>query len=233
MSTEKTKILLVEDDRNLGNLLKDYLLAKGFDTTLEVDGDKGLKAFSAATYDMCVLDIMMPIKDGFTLAKEIRNTDKNIPIIFLTARSLKEDKLEGFRSGGDDYITKPFTMEELLARIQAVLRRTKVGAANAPADKKIFTIGKYQFDYDHSLLKGPAGDHKLTSKESELLRMLSENTNSVLERTVALNHIWKDDSYFNARSMDVYITKLRKYLKEDSSIEIVNVHGRGFKLSVG
>jgi DNA-binding response OmpR family regulator len=233
MSTEKTKILLVEDDRNLGNLLKDYLIAKGFDTTLEVDGDKGLKAFMATQYDMCVLDIMMPIKDGFTLAKEIRNTDKNIPIIFLTARSLKEDKLEGFRSGGDDYVTKPFTMEELLARIQAVLRRTKVGAANAPADKKNFTIGKYEFDYDHSLLKGPNGEQKLTSKESELLRMLSENANNVLERTVALNHIWKDDSYFNARSMDVYITKLRKYLRDDSTIEIVNVHGRGFKLSVG
>lgn len=233
MSTEKTKILLVEDDRNLGNLLKDYLVVKGYDTTLEVDGDKGFKAFMNNTYDMCILDIMMPIKDGFTLAKEIRNTNKNIPIIFLTARSLKEDKLEGFNSGADDYMTKPFAMEELVARIQAVLRRTKAGVANAPADKKIFTIGKYQFDYDHSLLKGPSGEQKLTSKESELLRMLSENTNNVLERTVALNHIWKDDSYFNARSMDVYITKLRKYLRDDSTIEIVNVHGRGFKLSVG
>ncbi len=233
MSTEKIKLLLVEDDRNLGNLLKDYLVAKGYETTLEVDGDKGFKSFLANKYDMCVLDIMMPIKDGFTLAKEIRNTDKQIPIIFLTARSLKEDKLEGFRSGADDYITKPFTMEELLARIQAVLRRTKAGVPAANSEKRNFSIGRYQFDYDHNLLKGPSGDQKLTSKESELLRMLSENTNAVLERSVALNHIWKDDSYFNARSMDVYITKLRKYLKDDVTIEIVNVHGRGFKLSVG
>ncbi len=231
MSTEKIKILLVEDDKNLGNLLKDYLVAKGYDTTLEVDGDKGIKAFLQNKYDMCVLDIMMPIKDGFTVAKEIRNTDKQIPIIFLTARSLKEDKLEGFRSGADDYITKPFTMEELSARIQAVLRRTTGGVQNT--EKKHFDIGKYHFDYDHQLLKGPAGESKLTSKESDLLKMLCDNTNAVLERGIALNHIWKDDSYFNARSMDVYITKLRKYLKDDSTIEIVNVHGRGFKLTVG
>ena len=231
MSTEKIKILLVEDDKNLGNLLKDYLVAKGYDTTLEVDGDKGIKSFLQNKYDMCVLDIMMPIKDGFTLAKEIRNTDKQVPIIFLTARSLKEDKLEGFRSGADDYITKPFTMEELSARIQAVLRRTAGGVQNT--EKKHFDIGKYHFDYDHQLLKGPVGESKLTSKESELLKMLSDNINAVLERGIALNHIWKDDSYFNARSMDVYITKLRKYLKDDPTIEIVNVHGRGFKLTVG
>jgi len=230
MSTEKIKILLVEDDKNLGNLLKDYLIAKGYDTTLEVDGDKGIKAFLQTKYDMCVLDIMMPIKDGFTLAKEIRNTDKQVPIIFLTARSLKEDKLEGFRSGADDYMTKPFTMEELSARIQAVLRRTTGGVQNT--EKKHFDIGKYHFDYDHQLLKGPSGESKLTSKESELLKMLCDNMNAILERGIALNQIWKDDSYFNARSMDVYITKLRKYLKDDDSIEIVNVHGRGFKLTV-
>jgi DNA-binding response OmpR family regulator len=231
MNTEKIKILLVEDDKNLGNLLKDYLIAKGYDTHLEVDGDKGIKAFLAGKFDMCVLDIMMPIKDGFTLAKEIRNTNKQVPIIFLTARSLKEDKLEGFRSGADDYITKPFTMEELSARIQAVLRRST--GVVVSTEKKIFDIGKYHFDYDHQSLKGPNGIQKLTSKETELLKMLCDNVNAVLERGIALNQIWKDDSYFNARSMDVYITKLRKYLKDDDSIEIVNVHGRGFKLTVG
>jgi DNA-binding response OmpR family regulator len=173
---------------------------------------------------------MMPIKDGFTLAKEIRNTNKQIPIIFLTAKSLKEDKIEGFQSGADDYLTKPFSMEELLLRIKAILRRTQ-GKYSINTDLKHFEIGILNFDYDRRILKDNISkEQKLTSKEAELLKLLCENRNDVLERSVALNKIWKDDSYFNARSMDVYITKLRKYLKVDPKLEIVNMHGRGFKL---
>jgi DNA-binding response OmpR family regulator len=226
----KTKILLVEDDPNLGSLLQEYIIAKGYLCQLETDGDKGLKAFLKGSFDLCALDVMMPIKDGFTLAKEIRNTDKNIPIIFLTAKSLKEDKIEGFQSGADDYLTKPFSMEELLLRIKAILRRTN-GTEFSPKIKKLFDIGQLNFDYDRRVLKGnETYEQKLTSKEADLLKLLCENTNDVLERSVALNKIWKDDSYFNARSMDVYITKLRKYLKADPKLEIVNMHGRGFKL---
>ncbi len=227
----KLRILLVEDDKNLGTLLQEYLTAKGFDTQLEVDGDKGSKAFLLDTFDLCILDVMMPIKDGFTLAKEIRNTDKNIPIIFLTAKSLKTDKVEGFESGADDYITKPFSMEELLLRVTAVLRRTNQNEnKKEPVQKSEFNIGQLLFNYDRRLLVGNENEQKLTSKEAELLKLLCENENQVMERSVALNKIWKDDSYFNARSMDVYITKLRKYLKADEKVEIVNMHGRGFKL---
>ena len=224
------KILLVEDDANLGSLLQEYLIAKGYDCQLETDGDKGIKAFLKNEFDLCALDVMMPIKDGFTLAKEIRNTNKEVPIIFLTAKSLKEDKIEGFQSGADDYLTKPFSMEELLLRIKAILRRTN-GASTVKQELKYFEIGSLNFDYDRRVLKGKEDPgQKLTSKEADLLKLLCENTNDVLERNVALNKIWKDDSYFNARSMDVYITKLRKYLKADPKLEIVNMHGRGFKL---
>ncbi|MBL56091.1 MAG: DNA-binding response regulator [Flavobacteriales bacterium] len=226
----KTNILLVEDDPNLGSLLQEYMIAKGYNCQLETDGDKGLKAFLKGSFDLCALDVMMPIKDGFTLAKEIRNTNKTIPIIFLTAKSLKEDKIEGFQSGADDYLTKPFSMEELLLRIKAILRRTQ-GIQSIPNDKKNYDIGELNFDYDRRILKGNESyEQKLTSKEADLLKLLCENTNDVLERSVALNKIWKDDSYFNARSMDVYITKLRKYLRADPNLEIVNMHGRGFKL---
>ena len=224
------KILLVEDDANLGSLLQEYLIAKGYDCQLETDGDKGIKAFLKNEFDLCALDVMMPIKDGFTLAKEIRNTNKEVPIMFLTAKSLKEDKIEGFQSGADDYLTKPFSMEELLLRIKAILRRTN-GASTVKQELKYFEIGSLSFDYDRRVLKGKEDPgQKLTSKEADLLKLLCENTNDVLERNVALNKIWKDDSYFNARSMDVYITKLRKYLKADPKLEIVNMHGRGFKL---
>ena len=224
------KILLVEDDANLGSLLQEYLIAKGYDCQLETDGDKGIKAFLKNEFDLCAMDVMMPIKDGFTLAKEIRNTNKEVPIIFLTAKSLKEDKIEGFQSGADDYLTKPFSMEELLLRIKAILRRTN-GASTVKQELKYFEIGSLSFDYDRRVLKGKEDPgQKLTSKEADLLKLLCENTNDVLERNVALNKIWKDDSYFNARSMDVYITKLRKYLKADPKLEIVNMHGRGFKL---
>ena len=228
--SDKLKVLLVEDDKNLGTLLQEYLIAKGFETQLEIDGDKGSKAFLAGKFDLCVLDVMMPIKDGFTLAKEIRNVDKNIPIIFLTAKSLKTDTIEGFESGADDYMTKPFSMEELLMRVNAVLRRTNTKDVKVGEGQKEYSIGKLTFDYDRRMLQGGDVEQKLTSKEAELLKMLCENENAVMERAVALNKIWKDDSYFNARSMDVYITKLRKYLKSDPTVEIVNMHGRGFKL---
>jgi DNA-binding response OmpR family regulator len=226
---DKIRVLLVEDDPNLGSILQEYLNAKGYDCQLERDGDKGFKAFLAGTFDICALDVMMPIKDGFTLAKEIRNTDKNIPIIFLSARALKEDKIEGFQSGADDYLAKPFSMEELLLRIKAILRRTK-GNPSVQTVIRNFEVGNLKFDYDRRVLSGGGDDQKLTSKEADLLKLLCENSNDVLERSVALNKIWKDDSYFNARSMDVYITKLRKYLKADPKLEIVNMHGRGFKL---
>lgn len=228
--SEKLKILLVEDDKNLGTLLQEYLIAKDFETQLEVDGDKGLRAFLAGEFDLCILDVMMPIKDGFTLAKEIRNLNKKIPIIFLTAKSLKTDTLEGFESGADDYMTKPFSMEELLVRVNAVLRRTNIKDVKIGKEQRSFEIGSLSFDYDKRLLIGNDYKQKLTSKEAELLKLLCDNQNDVMERTVALNKIWKDDSYFNARSMDVYITKLRKYLKPDPVVQIVNMHGRGFKL---
>jgi len=228
---KKTSILLVEDDDNLGALLQEYLVAKGFETKWAQDGDKGLKAFLDGSFDLCVLDVMMPLKDGFTLAKEIRNTDKNIPIIFLSAKSQKDDKIEGFQSGADDYMTKPFSMDELLMRVQAVLRRT-TGVNQNLEQKRYFEIGTLKFDYDKRILTSGDVEKKLTSKEADLLKLLCENINNVLERSVALNKIWRDDSYFNARSMDVYITKLRKYLKLDPSLEIVNMHGRGFKLLV-
>lgn len=227
--SDKPKLLLVEDDQSLGSLLSDYLTVKGYQTQWEDNGDKGLKAFIDGEYDLCLLDVMMPIKDGFTLAKEIRNLDKEVPIIFLTAKSMKEDKLEGFRNGADDYITKPFSMDELLMRVQAVLRRT-IGLETKQSPKQ-FKVGMFDFDANKQTLTNKDGEvQKLTSKESELLRLLCENNNDVLERAVALNKIWKDDTYFNARSMDVYITKLRKYLKADETIQIQNVHGRGFKL---
>jgi len=171
----------------------------------------------------------MPVKDGFTLAQEIRKLDKQIPILFLTAKSLQEDKIRGFELGGDDYLTKPFSMEELLMRMKAILRRVSEGKSNE-SKLSIYKLGKMTFDYNRQLLTASGSEHKLTSKEAELLRLLCENANDVLDRSVALNRIWQDDSYFNARSMDVYITKLRKYLKEDPAVELLNVHGIGFKL---
>jgi two-component system, OmpR family, response regulator len=229
MIENKIKVLLAEDDENLGSLLREYLQAKSFDTCWVTDGDKAFKSFEKNKYDICILDIMMPIKDGFTLAKEIRMLNSEIPIIFLTAKSMKEDVFEGFSIGADDYITKPFSMEELLYRMQAVLRRTK-GDINKK--QETYNIGKYRFDTNKQLLIFENREQKLTTKESELLRLLCNNTNQVLERNFALRTIWIDDNYFNARSMDVYITKLRKYLKEDPSIEIMNVHGTGYKLII-
>ncbi len=231
MEQMNPRILLVEDETNLGNLLKEYLAAKGFETVLATDGQEGFNVFSKERFDLCILDIMLPLKDGHTLAKEIRQAKEGMPIIFLTAKSLPDDRIEGFKSGADDYLTKPFNMEELLLRVQAVLKRS----SNLPSlheKDHHFDIGNYHFDSTRQMLSLNGTDKKLTSKESELLRLLALNINQTLDRTFALKTIWGDDSYFNARSMDVYITKLRKYLKEDKRLEILNVHGKGFKLLV-
>ena len=226
---KKIKILLAEDDKNLGNILKNYLEAKGYPTVLSEDGKIALDNFKREKFDFCVLDIMMPVMDGFTLATKIRKLDQEIPILFLSAKAMQEDKLHGFEVGADDYLTKPFSMEELLVRIKAILRRS-----NSPAnsDVSLFKFGNFSFDYNRQLLSSGGEPQKLTSKEAELLKLLCENMNNVLDRTIAPNKIWFDDSYFNARSMDVYITKLRKYLKDDPKVELINVHGVGFKLVV-
>ncbi|HRP59534.1 MAG TPA: response regulator transcription factor, partial [Vicingus sp.] len=210
---KNTKILLAEDDVNLGNLLCDYLKAKGYDTVLASNGDEAFNLFAKGGFNLCLFDVMMPIKDGFTLANEIRKINETIPIIFLTAKSMKEDTLQGFQSGADDYISKPFSMEELLARITAVLRRSM--PQQKEEDTHLFTIGKYKFDYQKRLLSLNGKEQKLTSKENELLRLLCLNQGKMLERTYALKAIWEDDNYFNARSMDVYSAKLRKFLNED------------------
>ena len=230
MDNEKLRVLVVEDDPNLGTILSEYLDAKGYDATLRTDGDAGFTEFAKGDYDFCILDVMMPKKDGFTLAKEIRKINAKVPVIFLTAKSMKEGTLEGFRSGADDYITKPFSMEELLMRMQAILRRTQ--EADGKSDKNVFEIGSFSYDYKAQTLTQNGEKQKLTSKENELMRLLCINTNRVLDRSYALKAIWDDDSYFNSRSMDVYITKLRKYLRPDDKVEIVNVHGKGFKLTV-
>lgn len=226
---QKIKILLAEDDKNLGSVLKAYLEAKGFNTTLCIDGKEALESFKRNEFDFCILDIMMPIMDGFTLAKEIRKLDTHIPFLFLTAKSMQEDKIQGFELGADDYLTKPFSMEELLLRIKAIRRRIEENKKGKP-ENNIFNFGKYVFDHNRQVLNVGEKQQKLTSKESDLLRLLCLNMNNVLDRSVALNKIWFDDSYFNARSMDVYITKLRKYLKDDPEVELINVHGVGFKL---
>ncbi len=227
---EDIKILLAEDDPNLGKILKTFLEAKNFKVDLFVNGEEALLGFhKESNYSILVLDVMMPIMDGFTLAANVRKSDKDIPILFLTAKSLEEDKLKGFELGGDDYITKPFNMELLLARITAILRRSGFGDSDKDEITN-YNIGIFTYDYEHQKLTHGDNLQKLTSKEAELMKMLCDHENEVLDRRVALNKIWKDDSYFNARSMDVYITKLRKYLKADDTIQIVNVHGIGFKL---
>ncbi len=223
-------ILLVEDDENLGTLLSEYLNSKGYETTLANDGEKGLRKFLNQSFDMCILDVMMPVKDGFTLAKEIREINTEIPIVFLTAKSMKDDAIEGFTLGADDYITKPFSMEVLLMRIKAILRRSVDGGI--PKDKTKFEVGSYLFDSERRVLSREGKEEKLTSKENDLLKLLAMSDGKTLERKAALMLIWGDDNYFNSRSMDVYITKLRKYLKADENIEIINIHGKGFKLYI-
>ena len=226
---KKIKLLLVEDDPNLGTLLKDYLDAKGHQCILRTNGEDGYKSFTNEAFDFVILDVMMPVKDGFSLAKDIRGIDQKVPILFLTAKSLSEDKLKGFETGADDYMTKPFSMEELMARITAILRRS---SANFNQDDSKFTIGDFSFDTKLQILKSNNENQKLTTKESDLLKLLCKNENAVLERNHALKAVWGDDNYFNGRSMDVYIAKLRKYLKSDQRIQIINVHGKGFKLLI-
>ena len=228
MDNEKVKVLLAEDDKNLGTILKSYLEAKGYPATLCVNGQDAFLEFNKNKYDFCIVDVMMPVKDGFTLAKEIRNIDKKVPILFLTAKSMQEDKLKGFEIGADDYLTKPFSMEELLARMEAILRRS--AAEDEEPEGDTYELGKMEFNFVRQTLSMGKEEVKLTSKEAALLKLLCQNLNDVVNRSVALNKIWLDDSYFNARSMDVYITKLRKYLKMDPSVELINVHGVGFKL---
>ncbi|NLO70167.1 MAG: response regulator transcription factor [Porphyromonadaceae bacterium] len=227
MNEEKVRILLCEDDENLGMLLREYLQTKGYDCDLQPDGEAGYKVFTRNKYDLCVLDVMMPKKDGFALAADIRAMNTDVPIIFLTAKSMKEDILQGFKLGADDYLSKPFSMEELLYRIESILRRVRGKKAK---DVVTYQIGGFTFDAQKQTLEFEGETKKLTTKESELLNLLAANANNILERNYALKTIWVDDNYFNARSMDVYITKLRKLLKEDSDVAIINIHGKGYKL---
>jgi two-component system OmpR family response regulator len=222
------RILLAEDDSNLGVLLRNYLVVKGFETSLCTDGKQAMEIFSDEKFSLCILDIMMPEMDGLTLAKEIRILEPHIPIIFLTAKNQKEDIIDGFKSGGDDYITKPFSMEELIYRIEAILRRTV--ETRYLKNEEPYIVGEYTFTPLNQLLIYHDQVIKLTTKESELFSLLCRHRNEILERNYALKTIWIDDNYFNARSMDVYITKLRKYLKKDPSVEIINIHGKGYKL---
>ncbi|MCI5983413.1 MAG: response regulator transcription factor [Marinilabiliaceae bacterium] len=223
---KKHKILLAEDDSNLGVLLCEYLQAKDYSADLAHDGEEAYNMFINDKYDLCIFDVMMPKKDGFTLAKEVRMANVEVPIVFLTARNVKEDILQGFKIGADDYLTKPFSMEELIMRIEAILRRT---SGESPV-LDVYKLGRFRFDTQKQQLIDGDNIIKLTTKESELLKLLCTNANKVLERQVALKTIWVDDNYFNARSMDVYITKLRKHLKDDPTVEIINVHGKGYKL---
>lgn len=229
-----SKILLAEDDPNLGDILKEYLELKGkFQVTLCTDGEEALRVFNREQFDLCILDIMMPKKDGFTLGKDIRKVNDTIPIIFATAKGMMEDKAIAFGLGGDDYITKPFRVEELLLRINALLKRS-VNKEQAEPEETVttFEIGEYFFDYMSQVIKRKGEQQKLSTKEAELLRMLCLKKNDVLTREEALLKIWRDDNYFNGRSMDVFLSKLRKYLKEDPNVEIVNVHGKGYKLLI-
>ncbi|WP_443945341.1 response regulator transcription factor [Pedobacter sp. AW1-32] len=228
------KILLVEDDPNLGLLLQDYLQLKGkFDVVLCTDGEEGLRSFNKQNFDLCILDVMMPKKDGFTLGKDIRKVNAHIPIIFATAKTMLEDKSAAYDLGGDDYITKPFRIEELLLRINAMFKRISSKAAGGEETVETeFTIGKYVFDYTTQIITLADHQQKLSTKEAELLRLLCLKKNTVLTREEALLTIWHDDNYFNGRSMDVFLSKLRKYLKGDPEVEIINVHGKGYKLLV-
>lgn len=226
---DDTHILLVEDDPNLGELLKTYLVAKGLKVNRVTDGEKGFKAFREEEYDLCILDVMMPVKDGFSLAKDIRKIDTDTPIIFLTAKSMKQDTIKGFEVGGDDYLTKPFSMEELLLRVNAVLKRTKRGKEEEEKPEQ-FSVGSIEYDHRKQNLTVDGESRRLTTKENDLLYLLFLNRDDIMERSSALMQVWGDDNYFNGRSMDVYIAKLRKYLKPDDSVEIINVHGKGFRL---
>lgn len=225
----KAKILLVEDDTSLGFIVSDQLRGDGYDVTLCSDGLEGFKRFNEDRFHLCIFDVMMPKKDGFTLAKDVRKVDKEIPILFLTAKSMTEDKVEGFNVGGDDYLTKPFSSEELSVRVKALLKRVDIGTQEDDGKEE---IGSYIYDTENFLLTGPDFEKKLTKKEAQILKMLCQFRNQVLPREIILNGVWGQDDYFVGRSLDVFITKLRKYLSNDSNVEIENVHGIGFKLVV-
>jgi DNA-binding response OmpR family regulator len=228
---DKIKILLVEDDYNLGFVIQDKLKEQGFDVHLCTDGVEGLKRFGEHPFQMCIFDVMMPKKDGFTLARDIRKVNKNVPILFLTAKNQTEDRIEGFKAGGDDYLTKPFSTEEFLLRVQAILKRVNlVKEEVAPKD---LSIGTIVFDTENFVLRYANGEKQnLTKKEAKILQLLVQHTNKVLPRDIVLNSVWGQDDYFVGRSLDVFITKLRKYLKEDENVAISNIHGVGFKLTV-
>ncbi len=227
----KANILLVEDDKNLAFVLTDYLTMSGYGVQHAEDGVAGLELFKNGKFDICILDVMMPLKDGFTLAEEIRVMNEVVPIIFLTAKTMKEDRIKGFKIGGDDYMTKPFSTEELSLRIEAVLRRTRYSLLDGEQESK-YELGSYTFDYSNQILLGPGGEKRLTKKEAEVLRLLCINMNKILRREIALKMIWGEDDYFMGRSMDVYITKLRKFLSEDPKVNITNIHRTGFMLEV-
>jgi DNA-binding response OmpR family regulator len=226
----KASILLVEDDKNLGYVIKDFLIESGYNTDLADNGALAVAMFVPGKYDLCLFDVMLPQKDGFTLAEEIREKDQHIPIIFLTARSMKEDKIRGFKIGADDYITKPFSTEELQLRIEAILRRTRNHNPNNVLEPEVYSVGHYRFDYANQTIELDGQLRNLTRKEADVLRILCINKNQVVRRDFALKLIWGEDDYFMGRSMDVYITKLRKILKDDPDISIQNVHRTGFKL---
>ncbi len=223
-------ILLVEDDENLGFVIKDSLEDEGYLVNLAKDGEEGFRLFHSATYDICLLDVMLPLKDGFSLAQDIRKANQEVPIIFLTARSLDEDKIKGFQSGADDYITKPFSVSELSYRIKAVLKRTK-NSETKDTQKDVFLIGAFSFDFHNQTLSLKGAEQTLTKKEADILKLLCLHKNQLVSREMALKVIWGDNDYFKGRSMDVFITKLRKYLKDDPKVEIINIHGTGFKLT--
>ncbi|MDX9751378.1 MAG: response regulator transcription factor [Flavobacteriales bacterium] len=231
MSTKAT-ILLVEDDENLGFVIQDALRRKGYTVHLARDGKEGLRQFNEQVYDLCVLDVMLPQKDGFSLAEDIRLVNAQVPIVFLTAKSQADDRIAGFKAGGDDYLTKPFSHEELVLRIEAILRRTRGHEAEDQRDRHRFEIGTFTFDHRNLMLSHPSGERKLTKKEGEVLRLLCMHQGQVLPRELVLNMVWGDDTYFLGRSLDVFISRLRKYLKPDPDVAIVNSHGVGFKLEV-
>ena len=232
MEVSNKKILLVEDDPNFGSILKDYLIMNEFDVTLAKNGMEGFEKFKKDTFDLCILDVMMPYKDGFTLAREIRDKNKEIPIIFLTAKTMKEDVLKGYKVGADDYLNKPFDSEVLLMKIKAIMQR-KSSEVKAENTKFEFQIGKFNLNSKLRFLTFENDEPiKLSPKENELLKMLALYENDLMPREVALTKIWRDDNYFTSRSMDVYIAKLRKYLKPDENVEILNIHGEGFRLVI-
>lgn len=229
--SDKPTILLVEDDQNLGFVVQDALKRKGYTVHLVRDGKEGLKKFNEQHYDLCLLDVMLPGKDGFGLAEDIRLVNPVVPIVFLTAKSQTDDRIAGFKAGGDDYLAKPFSHEELLLRIEAILRRT-MGKGDDARSRERFEVGDYTFDHRNLILSHPTEERKLTKKEADVLRLLCLHADQVLPRELVLNMVWGDDTYFLGRSLDVFISRLRKYLKRDPKVQIVNVHGVGFKLVV-